>query len=174
MVILGAVEDDSPALEHPFVAGLLQVAAAELLRDDAHLHDGEIEQIALQHQEAGTLLQRFRKGADDLAITRLAALQILRHRPARDRRTVSVELAGLQQLPHDGRNAAGAVEAFAEIRTRRLHIGEQRNIEAMYLPVVGMKLDAGVLGHGGQMRLRVGRTADCGIDPDRIEEGRTR
>ena len=106
--------------------GSLQIALAELLGDHAGLHDGEIEQIALQHQEAGAFHQRLVEGRDHLAVGRLS-------RPSRfsamvcagDGQAAAVELAGLQQFPHDRGHAAGAVEAFAEICARRLHIGRE-------------------------------------------------
>ena len=61
--------------------------------------------------------------------------------------------------------------ALAKILSRRLHIGEQRNVEAIDLPVLGMKFDAGMLGHGGEMGLGVSRAADGRIGADRVEEG---
>ncbi len=61
--------------------------------------------------------------------------------------------------------------AFAEIGARRLDVGEQRDIETMDLPVVRVKLDAGMLRHGRKMRLGVGRSADRRVDADGIEKG---
>ncbi len=69
----------------------------------------------------------------------IRAFEVLGHGFSRDGATAAVELPSLQELPHYGRCAAGAVIAFAEIGTGRLDIGEQRDIETMDLPVIRVK-----------------------------------
>ena len=56
-----AVEHDRADLEHPFPSRLAQIALAEPLGDHAGLHDREVEQIALQDDEAGAFAQRLVK-----------------------------------------------------------------------------------------------------------------
>ena len=59
-------------------ARLAEIARAEFLRDHARLHDREVEQIALEDEEAGALLQRRVEAADHLAVVALAALRCSR------------------------------------------------------------------------------------------------
>ena len=73
VIVLRPVEHDRPALEGVRGFRIGQIAVAELLRDHAGLHDRGIEQVALQHDEAGVLDQRIVERADDVGIVRLAA-----------------------------------------------------------------------------------------------------
>jgi hypothetical protein len=55
MIVLRPVEHHGLALEHAGMRRIVEVALAEFLADHAGLHDGVVEQIAAQHEEAGLL-----------------------------------------------------------------------------------------------------------------------
>src|SRR5690606_20733285 len=95
VIILRTVEDDRPPLEDILVTRLAEITLAEFLRDHRGLHDGEIEQVALEHEEARPLLERIAKGTNDFAIRRGAAFEIFSHGAAGDGVAAAVELAGL-------------------------------------------------------------------------------
>ncbi len=143
----------------------------ELLGNDRGLHDGEVEEIALEHEETCALLERRVIGADHLAVACCAPLEVLRHGLARHGGTSAIEFSRIEQFAHDRRHAACAVEALAEKAAGRLHIGQQGDVVAVALPVVGLQRDTGMFGHGHQVWLRIGRAADGGIDAHGIEEG---
>ena len=116
--------------------------------------------LPLQDEEAGAL----RSGASNGKMTSRSVAS----RPATFSawlRPVTVSaspsnLPGLEQLPDHRGNAAGAVEALAQIFARRLHVDQQRQVVAVRHPVVGRDLDAGMARHGDDVRLGVARSAD--------------
>ena len=82
----------------------------------------------------------------------------------------------LHQFAHVHRaewHAAGAVTRppfLAEIETGRLHVDQQRNGVAVFLPVVDIEFDADMAGQRVDMDRRVGRAADRRIDHDAVLE----
>ena len=170
MIVFRTIENHTFALENALAARLTQIALAEFRRDHARLHDGEIEQVALEDEETGPLLQRLVIRQDHIAVGGFPAFQIFRHGLACHGRTVSVELAGLQKLPHDGGRAAGAVIFLTQPFAGRLDIGDERNVVTVDLPVLLAKLHTRMFCHGRQMRLGVGGTADCRVDADRVQK----
>ena len=95
VVVLRPVEDDGAALEGVGVLRVRQVALAELLGDDAGLHDGAVEQVALEDEEAGLVLQRLVVRADHVRVDRGAVGAVLADGLAVDGQRVLVDLAGL-------------------------------------------------------------------------------
>jgi hypothetical protein len=93
-----------------------------------------------------------------------------RHGLAGDGQDVAVQAALLQQLPQHGGRAAGPVEALAQILAGRLHVDDQRDVVGR-APVVGGDLQAGVTGHGRDVRLGVGRAAGRRHQGDGVLEG---
>ena len=93
VVILRPFEDDDAALEGVRVVRVREIALAELLRDHARLHDGAIEQRALEVEEAGLLLERLLVRADHVAVPARLAAAVLAHGPAVDGERVLVDLA---------------------------------------------------------------------------------
>ena len=75
-----------------------------------------------------------------------------------------------QQLVHHRRQAAGAEIFLAEKLAGRLHVDHERHVEAVFLPVLDVELDADVARDGVDVDRRVGRTADRGIGDDRVLE----
>ena len=76
----------------------------------------------------------------------------------------------LHQFAHHGRHAAGAVIFLAEIEAGRLHVHQQRNLVAVFLPVVDRQLDADMARQRVDMDRRVGRAADRRVDHDAVLE----
>src|SRR3546814_14571052 len=113
--------------------------------------------MALYLHEAVALQRRVGEGADQLAVAVFAAVELVRHAAAGPGERLAPELARAEQLPHRRGDAAGAVEALAEIAARGLHVDEQGQVIAMILPDLGFQLDPGVARHRDDMRLRVRR-----------------
>src|SRR5581483_1530937 len=107
-------------------------------------HDREIEQIARENEEARALPQRRGIRKDHLPVCRLSPFEVHRLRSPGAGERGALELAGIQQLPHDRGDTAGAMEAFAQICTCWLHVDQQWNVVAMLHPVAGTELDSGV------------------------------
>ena len=76
----------------------------------------------------------------------------------------------LHQFAHHRGHAAGAMEFLAEIEAGRLHVDQQRNVVAEFLPVVDRELDADMAGERVDVDRRVGRAADRRIDDDAVLE----
>ena len=159
VIVLRTVKDERRALEDALIAWLLQVPLAKLIGNNTHLHDGKVEQVALQHQEASTVLQRLIVRSDHLPVARLATSKILCHGLAGNRATGTIKVAGFKQLPHDSRRSPSPVEALTQILAGRLNIRQKRNIKTMDLPILREQLHPGMLGHGRKMWLRIGRSA---------------
>ena len=137
----------------------------------AGLHDGAVEQVALEVEEPGLVLQRLGVGADHVGVA--APARPSQFSPMVLPFTVSapvVDLAALHQLVDHGRHAAGAVILLAQVLARRLQVDEQRDGVADLLPVVVVELDADVAGDGVEVDRRVGGAADGGVDDDDVLE----
>ena len=139
MIILRPVEHDHGALEGVRVFRIVEIALLEFRADHARLHDRGIEQVALEVQEARLLLQRIVVGADHLVIPGELAPAVLADGRARAGQRALVDLAGTDQFRKHGRQAAGAIIFLAEIFAGRLHVHEQRDLEADALPVVAVE-----------------------------------
>ena len=74
------------------------------------------------------------------------------------------------QFAHHRGHAAGAVIFLAEVEAGRLHVHQQRNVVAVFLPVVDRELDADMAGQRVDVDRRIGRAADRRIDHDAVLE----
>src|SRR5690606_12941973 len=68
VVVFRAVEHDGTAFQYAFLARAVQVALREFFRDDAGLHNGEIEEIARHDSEPRLVLERLIERPDGFAI----------------------------------------------------------------------------------------------------------
>src|SRR3712207_4001390 len=107
VVVVGAIEDYSTALEDALVARFSQVALAELLGDHARLDDSEVEEVAREDQGPRALLQGRVVGRDHLPVLALAPRDVLGQRLAGDGQDLPIDLAGPQELIEYRGNAAG-------------------------------------------------------------------
>src|SRR5687767_1291589 len=170
MIVLGTVEYDGAAFESVRIRRVRQITLPEFVRDDARLHYRGIEQVAREDLESGLLFQRLLVGTDDVAVRRRRVLQIRTNGLAVDRDRFDVEAAGTEQLTHYRRQSAGAIIFLAEIRTRRLHVDEQRHIMTDCFPVRHRKRNAGMTGNRVDVDRRVGRAADRRAGDDGVLE----
>ncbi len=74
------------------------------------------------------------------------------------------------QFAHHRRHAAGAMIFLAEIEAGRLHVHQQRNIVAEFLPVFDRQLHADMASQRVDVDRGVGRAADRRIDDDAVLE----
>ena len=174
VIIVRTLEHDRPRLEPILGPRRREIALAERRRDHRRLHDPEIEQIALQHQEACPLHHRRVERLDHLAVAGLAPRDVLTDRPARDGQARRVELSACDQFVQHRRHAARPVEALAEILPRRLHVHQQRQVIAMIRPVLRIQRHARVLRHRHDVRLSVARPTDRADHADRVQKALTR
>src|ERR1700676_5475823 len=65
---------------------------------------------------------------------------------------------------------AGAMIFLAEVEPGRLHVDEQRNVMAVFLPIVDREFHADMAGQRLDVDRRVGRSADRRIDDDAVLE----
>ncbi|MNI41731.1 hypothetical protein D3C73_959920 [compost metagenome] len=169
MVVFSAVENDGVALEDVFGAGVPEEAFAKFVRDDAGLHDREVEQIAAQNDESRVLLERLIERADHLAVRGLE--QGVAEVAAANGDPVAMQFSSVLELPKNGGDAAGPVEALAEKLAGRLHVQDQRQRETVFDPILSGDLHPGVAGHGGDMGLGVRGAADDRGQGDGVQEG---
>src|SRR5262249_8508696 len=170
VVVLRTIEHHCAALESIRIARVGQIAVAELLRDHAGLHDRAVEQVALEHDEAGLLGQRILPRADHVTVRVRRRAAIVPDGATVDGHRVLVDAAVPHQLAHHSRHAASTVVLLPEIDARRLQVDEEWHVETDLLPVLDRKLDADVAGERIEMNRRVGRAADRGVDHDRVLE----
>src|SRR3546814_4996345 len=76
MIILGTLEHHRRSLEGVGIVGIRQVAGPKLVADDAGLHNRGVEQISLEHDEAGIRDQWPIEPANDLFILDLGVAAI--------------------------------------------------------------------------------------------------
>jgi len=150
--------------------GFDQITVAEFLGDHAGFHDRGVEQVAAQHQEARVLHQRLVKTPDHVAVGFRGVAAIVAHGVAVDGHGAFMDALMPHQLADHRRHAAGAVIFLAEIEAGRLHVHEQRNRVAVFLPVVDREFHADMAGQCVDVDRRVGRSADCRIDHDAVLE----
>ena len=132
------------------------------------------KRFPFKHEEAGLLLHRFLVGRDDFAVHgRMRTgvrVDVLAERASGNRERLAVDLADAQQLAQYRGHAAGAMEPFAQVFARRLHVHQQRYVTAVFHPVARRDLDAGVTRHRDQVWLGIRRATDRGDRRDGIEE----
>ena len=99
---------------------------------------------------------------DDLAVGggRVEGGQVLGHRPPGHRQAVAVEEAGVEQLAHDHRDAADAVDVDHVVLAVGLGVGDVGHPGRHPVEVVEAQLDAGLVGDGEQVEHGVGRAAE--------------
>src|SRR5690606_16477370 len=174
VIVFRSIKDCGLALECIRVLRIGQIALAELLRDHACLHDGAVEQIALQVYEASLLHQRIGSRADDVPVQVLGPGAVFPYRLAVDRYGVGRrQKPGPYNFGNDGRHAAGAVVGLTEIFAGRLQIDQQRYLVADVLPVVIVERHAEMTRNGVQMDRSIGGAADRGGDDYGALEGLT-
>ena len=78
--------------------------------------------------------------------------------------------AGLEQLPHHGRQTTGAVIFFAQIFPRRLHVHQERHVVTDLFPILDCQFHANMPGDGIDMDRRIGRAANGRIGDDGVLE----
>ncbi len=156
MVILRPIEHHCAPLEGFRVGRVAQVAAAEVLGDDAHLHDRRIEQIAVQHDEAGVLAQRLLERPDHLWVLDLPSPAILSDRLSVHGARLLVDEAVLHQLVDYGRHAASVVIVLAQVGAGRLQVHQERHVKSVRLPVIECELHAEMAGYCCEVNRCVG------------------
>jgi len=171
VIILGTVEHHRLSLERIRVVRVRQIARPKIIGNDRCFHDGAVEQISFEVDEAGRGQHGVLDTADNIFVRNFDPGAVLSDRFAVGRLHIGIrQQSGTQQLPDNGGNAARMVVILAEIVTRRLKVYEQRNIETNRLPVIIVQGNAEVTGNGVQMYRRVRRSADCRIDDDGVFE----
>src|SRR6185437_12818026 len=109
---------------------------SELLRDHARLHDGGVEDVASEHEEAAIGLQRPLERADDGRVHDLPPAAILAERAAVDGERPFPDETMLHQLVDDRGHATGAVIVLAQVLARGLQVDEEGYLVAELLPVL--------------------------------------
>ena len=170
MIILRPVKHDCQPFKGVGIVRVGQITVAEFGADDAGFHDGCVEQVARQHQEACILDQRLVIRADDLLILYFHAPAIVAHGLAVDGHRAFMDQPLRDQLRHHSGNAPGAIIILAQIFACRLEIDQQGNLVPDALPILERQVDADMAGNRRQMNGRVGRSADGAVDHDGVVE----
>src|SRR5262245_29394906 len=164
VIVLGPVEDDRATFEGVRIVRVGEIAFAELLGDHAGLHDRAVEQVALEHDEAGLLGERISPSPDHIPIGMRRRVAIVPNGAAVDGHRVHVDAAVPHQLANHNRHATGTMVLLAEVAAGWLQIDQQRHIKPNRLPVLDRKRDADVASERIEMDGSVGRAADRGVD----------
>src|SRR6185437_1568761 len=98
VIVLRAVEHHHPTLEGVRVGGVAEIPLPELLRDHARLHDGGVEEVAFEHEEATVGLQWPVVRPDDIRVHDLSPATIVADGAAVDRERALTNEAALHQL----------------------------------------------------------------------------
>ena len=170
MVILRALEHDCPTLECFRILRVGEIPVAEFLRNHACLHDRAVKQITLQHDKARILAHRLVDRENHVCINHLRSAAIIAHRLAVCCQRLLADQFFLHQFGDNRRHAARAVVFLSEILPCRLEIDEKRNLVADFLPVIGRQLHANMAGNRIDVDRRIRRSANGGIDDDRVLE----
>lgn len=171
VVVLWSVENRDLRFENHGAVGIFQECFAELIRDDRCLHDGGVEEVSRKMQKSSVGFHRLIVGFDRFAIPAVLVFDIVLNRLAVASQSISMQLALVEKLSHDGRETAGPVVLFAQHTARRLDIHQQRDVEADFLPIVQIKWDTDVLGNSVEVNGCVSRATDGGIGDKGVLEG---
>ncbi len=171
MIIFRAVKHDSLAFKGIRVFLVSEIAIAEFFRNNAQLHNRRREQITAQHAEPGMFLQWIIIILDDIAVFNRGILAVFTDGLAVNSQRILMNEALPHQLIDDCWHTTRMVIIFTEIFTRWLKVDQQRNFLAIFLPVIDSQLHANVTRQRIQMDRRIGRTTNCRIHANCIDEG---
>jgi hypothetical protein len=121
-------------------------------------------------QEASVGFHRSVVRLDRLAVPAVLVFDIVLDRLAVAGQRIPMQLALIEELGHDGGEAASSVVLFAQHAARGLDIYQQRDLEAHFLPIVQVERDADVFGNGVEVDGSVGRAADGGVGDEGVFE----
>ncbi len=153
-------------VEHQRRSGVLEEARLAGGRLD---HAAVGREIALEHGERTLLVDRVLDGADDVVVMDLGARDVVAERLAGDGDAIEMQM--VPDAAHQPRQAAGIEEVFHQIGVAaRADIGDHGHLAARLLEVIEPDVLAGAARLGDQMDDRVGRTAHCHRDRDRVLE----
>ncbi len=124
----------------------------------------------MEHDEAGVPAQWLLERTDHVRVLYLASAAILTERAPVDGHGVFANQSLFHQLVHHRGHATGVVVVLPEVGARRLQVHQQRHLIAVRLPIVERELHAQVACDGSQVNRSVGRSADRGVDDDRVQE----
>ena len=152
-------------LEHHRAAGVLH----QRRRGGARLDDGAARrEVALQHRDAGLVLERRGHALDHVGIPVLRVADVLGHGLA-----VGGDGAAVQQrqdLLHHHRQATGVAEVFHQVLAARLQIHQARQLAGQAVEVFDRQLQAEAAGDGDQVDHGIRAAADRSQRLDRVLE----
>ena len=147
---------------------LLALEDARRTLEHARLQAGDLDQravgreVAFQDDDAAGRVQRVRGRANDFAVGRRRARELVGERPARQRERVAVQMAGVEQRLQHRRDAADAVQVEGEEAPAGLQVGDQRRAREHRGDVVEREAHAGLVRDRRQVQAGVGRAAGRG------------
>ncbi len=168
----GAGED---GLHRPVLPVENPSRALEVVEIDAgHLDDAPLGgHRAGQDRDATIGVNRVVEQMDDRAVgpRRIERCKVLGDGPPGHRETISVQKAGIEQLAHDDRNTADAIDVTHVELAVRLRIGDVRHPNADLVEVIERQVHPGLVGDRQQVQHGVGGAPEGHHHRDRVLEG---
>src|SRR5690606_11932866 len=125
------------------------------------LHDGPSRrERALQANDTASRRDRVGNGVDHLLVgVELHVLEVLLNGLAGDRQAVLVQVAAVEQRPHNLRHTADLVGGLWHVFAAGLQVGDVGRAFEDFGYVKQVEVDTALVRHGGQVQCRVGRAA---------------